>query len=684
MAGVENSSSWNDFATLAVQLGHQHQPAPAPAPAPEPPVLEQNKSNHSLTNSSSFNESYEEVVNPPRLDSRKADNDQPTRVPEDNNLDTSEADNDDYMIALQLANSQSIKSIHSLEPPIPPARTRPNVKQTVPQQEIIELNGDDDMLAALEYAQDPPSSPDSIDAIPSVNSAPVKVVAPELKTKPTYFPSSFTSSKAAVERAKLARERREKSLKNPGKPRKLSKKRRSFGGRKSNLHDAWAPSSDDDDVEQSTEEEEEEDDDQKSVIVPLKTRIQRAKEAEQLAREKQKQEEEEVAKVNSFGIPHDMLNEGNNQEIDSSPNQQTSPEEAHEAQVQVDKLSRAYARQSLMPESRPAYHKRQSTATTITMGERERRRQSAEMHLLANQQRQQSMMMMPQIKYQQQQQLQNQRQSMWSSHLDHPNQYEKFVDIEPEMDQKNSKDKFAPFGLLQAGMMNKQSKTAKAQEQFARDYGVGMVLPPTKVPEPQFGLLGQIAAHEKDRKRVGGLGALLTERDREKRGLESNQRKYNEAIQQQTPLMPYNMASQAPPQMPMMDPRMSMMMSSPMMMNNVMPPMPPMSAPAAPQYFDPTMSMMAMNAMQQQQLMMQGMMHAQQAYNATLYQFQQSNSNYIPQQPVPPPPMHQYSSDGAGLGVGFNQSTGRMSTGPYMNPNHSSSRPRSTFFSDAK
>lgn len=350
----------------------------------------------------------------------------------------------------------------------------------------------------------------------------------------------------------------------------------------------------------------------------------------------------------------------------------------YRANLSRDKLGKAFSRQSLMPESRPSYHKRQSTATTITLGERERRRQSAEMHLLANQQRQQSMMMAPQIKHQQQQQLQNQRQSMWTNHLEHPNNYEKFINIEPEIEQKNAKDKFAPFGLLQAGMMNKQSKTAKAQEQFARDYGVGMVLPPTKVPEPQFGLLGQIAAHEKDRKRVGGLGALLTERDREKRGLESNQRKYNEAMQQQSPSTPHNMPPQQTPQMPMqmMDPRMSMM-NTPMMMNNMM--MPPQS----PQYFDPSMSMMAMNAMQQQQLMMQGMFHAQQAYNATLYQFQQANSGYVPPSPQPPL-MHPYPSDGAGLGVGFNQSTGRMSTGPYMNNNHNTSRPRSTFFSDAK
>ncbi|TIA93239.1 hypothetical protein E3P77_01904 [Wallemia ichthyophaga] len=667
MAGVENSSSWNDFAALAVQMGHQAPPAQATATtattataataAPIEKIPSYLPSNHSI------HDGYEDI---------------PAQHQPRESLNTTDIDNDDYLIAMQLANSQSIRSIQSVEPPLPPARTRPQLVKT-------DYNDHDDMLAALEYAQDPPSSPDSPSAVPSV---PVTTTAPPPKTQQAFFPSSFTSSKAAVERAKLARERREKALRNPGKPRKPSKKRKNFGGRTSNLHDAWAPSSDDD-AEITSEEEEDDDDDEQSAIVPLKTRIQRAKEAEQLAHQKQKQEEEEAARVNSFGIPNDLLNEKASQEFDSSPNQHTSTEEEHrlQDQLQADDLDRAFARQSLTPASgRPSIHNRQSTATTVTLGERERRRQSAEMHLLANQQRQQSMMMAPQIKHQQQQQLQNQRQSMWTNHLEHPNNmdhsnnYEKFINIEPEMEQKNPNNKFAPFGLLQAGMMNKQSKTAKAQEQYARDYGVGMVLPPAKVPEPQFGLLGQIAAHEKDRKRVGGLGALLTERDREKRGVESSQRKYNEAVNQQSPSStPYNMPpQQGPPQMPMqMDPRMSMMMNTPMMMNNMM--MPPQS----PQYYDPAMSMMAMNAMQQQQqqqqLMMQGMYQAQQAYNATLYQYQQSNpGGYMSPSP------HAYPSDGAGLGVGFNQTSGRMSTGPYMNNNHSSSRPRSTFFSDAK
>lgn len=318
-----------------MQLGHQPQPAQPAASIEESSSHTQSK--HSIQNSS-IDDSYEEIPQPQpqRLDSliHARQTSPQFEAHEDDNDVVSNIDNEDYLIAMQLANSQSIRSIQSVEPPLPPTRTRPVIKtanESYEKQEVVEFNGDDDMLAALEYAQDPPSSPDSPSAVPSV---PVTTTAPPTKAQSAFFPSSFTSSKAAVERAKLARERREKALKNPGKPRKLSRKRKSFGGKTANLHDAWAPSSDDD-AEITSEEEEEEDDDQQSVIVPLKTRIQRAKEAEQLAREKQRQEEEEAAKVNSFGIPHDLLNDKATQEIESSPNQHTSPEEEHEVHNQV-------------------------------------------------------------------------------------------------------------------------------------------------------------------------------------------------------------------------------------------------------------------------------------------------------------------------------------------------------------
>jgi CCR4-NOT transcriptional complex subunit CAF120 len=46
-------------------------------------------------------------------------------------------------------------------------------------------------------------------------------------------------------------------------------------------------------------------------------------------------------------------------------------------------------------------------------------------------------------------------------------------------------------------------------------------------------LLGAITAHERDRKREGGMGAALTERERERRLAEERQRKFDEAQRQQ-------------------------------------------------------------------------------------------------------------------------------------------------------
>lgn len=83
---------------------------------------------------------------------------------------------------------------------------------------------------------------------------------------------------------------------------------------------------------------------------------------------------------------------------------------------------------------------------------------------------------------------------------------------------------FTPHGLLQAGAQDKAERSAKAQEQEARAMGGHLVNVPNKPPPPQAGLLGAISAHERDRRAPGGLGATLTERERERVAAERRQR----------------------------------------------------------------------------------------------------------------------------------------------------------------
>ncbi|KAI0663874.1 hypothetical protein C8Q70DRAFT_1050494 [Cubamyces menziesii] len=92
---------------------------------------------------------------------------------------------------------------------------------------------------------------------------------------------------------------------------------------------------------------------------------------------------------------------------------------------------------------------------------------------------------------------------------------------------------FTPHGLLSAGLQDKQDRSAKRQEELARETGASLINVPNKPPPPQTGLLGAVTAHERERKREGGLGAALTEREREKRMAEERQRKLDEYQRQQ-------------------------------------------------------------------------------------------------------------------------------------------------------
>ncbi|KZT29755.1 hypothetical protein NEOLEDRAFT_1144853 [Neolentinus lepideus HHB14362 ss-1] len=155
-------------------------------------------------------------------------------------------------------------------------------------------------------------------------------------------------------------------------------------------------------------------------------------------------------------------------------------------------------------------------------------------------------------------------------------QRDTFVQIEPPS--ATMTKAFAPQGLLSAGLAEKEDRSAKKQEELAREMGASLINVPNKPPPPQTGLLGAISAHERERKREGGFGAALTEREREKRLAEERQRKLDEFQRQQLEQMsqfggqfPYNPVMGSPMMSPMMmgmNPMMTGYMGYPGMMPN--------------------------------------------------------------------------------------------------------------------
>jgi CCR4-NOT transcriptional complex subunit CAF120 len=135
---------------------------------------------------------------------------------------------------------------------------------------------------------------------------------------------------------------------------------------------------------------------------------------------------------------------------------------------------------------------------------------------------------------------------------------------------------FAPTGLLSAGLQDKQDRSAKRQEELARESGASLINVPNKPPPPQTGLLGAITAHERDRKREGGVGAALTERERQKRVAEERQRQFDEQQRQALEQMAQGGGGMFGQPFPGYNP----MMANPMMMGmNPMMTMNPMMAP---------------------------------------------------------------------------------------------------------
>ncbi|KAJ7030397.1 hypothetical protein C8F04DRAFT_732265 [Mycena alexandri] len=191
---------------------------------------------------------------------------------------------------------------------------------------------------------------------------------------------------------------------------------------------------------------------------------------------------------------------------------------------------------------------------------------------------------------------------MWSQVLDPgrngnapaPDGRDTFVQLE---ESKLTKA-FTPQGLLSAGMQDKQDRSAKRQEELARESGASLVNVPNKPPPPQTGLLGAITAHERERKREGGVGAALTEREREKRVAEDRQRRFDEHQRQQLDQMQqggsmYGGGQQFSGFNPMMNPMMGM---NPMMMG-MNPMMTGMNPMMTGQGLSPMMTGQGMNPM---------------------------------------------------------------------------------------
>jgi len=167
------------------------------------------------------------------------------------------------------------------------------------------------------------------------------------------------------------------------------------------------------------------------------------------------------------------------------------------------------------------------------------------------------------------------RQNMWSQVLEpgakvNPQQRDTFVQMEPPS--QTMTKAFTPHGLLSAGLQDKEDRSAKRQEELARETGASLINVPNKPPPPQTGLLGAVAAHEREKKREGGLGATLTEREREKRLAEDRQRKLDDYQRMQLDQMQQGGSMYGGMGYPGFNP----MMANPMMGNPMMMGMNPM------------------------------------------------------------------------------------------------------------
>ncbi|SCZ93519.1 BZ3500_MvSof-1268-A1-R1_Chr6-3g08712 [Microbotryum saponariae] len=101
-----------------------------------------------------------------------------------------------------------------------------------------------------------------------------------------------------------------------------------------------------------------------------------------------------------------------------------------------------------------------------------------------------------------------------------------------------------PHGLLHAGIIDKEERSAKALEAAARDTGGPLVSIPSKPPPPQTGLVGAITSLEREKERTGGVGKALTEQQKERKLAEQRQRQLDDLQRQQLAQQQYQMQAQ--------------------------------------------------------------------------------------------------------------------------------------------
>ncbi|WVN89606.1 uncharacterized protein L203_104833 [Cryptococcus depauperatus CBS 7841] len=361
------------------------------------------------------------------------------------------------------------------------------------------------------------------------NPSPVKTTTPPFNSpkKPTspkeeVVRSSFAPSRAALERrAKIEQARKEQRL--PG------------GGKKVMTNSSVIPGFSSD--EESDEEEEEESEDEQTLFEKRALPVSSSEQPEQSEGQQRqassttasralppvpriKQPEEYVS--SEYG---DELRLKESQHIMDNKQGHSSPFESRTSQFMgtprtVSQLSRTPSPANGGLRARPI-----STMTTVTLnpnpnggsypGPGLRQRPSTQFAQAAP----------PDV-----------RQTVWNANFSaehgmEENKGGKFVEVEEPSAQLTKA--FAPHGLLQAGIQDKEERSAKKQEELARETGSSLINVPAKPPPPKTGLLGAVAAHERDRKNAGGIGATLTDREREKRLAEERQREIERLQRQQ-------------------------------------------------------------------------------------------------------------------------------------------------------
>ena len=107
--------------------------------------------------------------------------------------------------------------------------------------------------------------------------------------------------------------------------------------------------------------------------------------------------------------------------------------------------------------------------------------------------------------------------------------------------QPTRKPALNPHGLLATGIIEKEERSARAQESAARDTGGTLVSLPHKAPPPQTGLVGALTSHQREKERTGGVGRALTEQQRERKLAEQRQKQLDELQKQQLAIMQQQM-----------------------------------------------------------------------------------------------------------------------------------------------